>query len=124
MINSKSRSLSLRQVIYISHFDSKFRQEQQSTVISAMKSNIDAVLEENALFCKVTVKSSKGRFVRSAAVSRLHADPVFRTEMEAAKAEILALRTKDLKSMRNCKAEAEALAFPESNPDTECFLER
>ena len=92
--------------------------------MSAMKSDINAVLEENPFFYKVSVKASKGLFMGSAAVSRLHAGPIFCAEVEAAKAEILALRTKGVKSMRDCKSEAVALAFLGSNADTEYFLER
>ena len=46
----------------------------------------------------------------AAAVARLHADPAFRAELEAAKAELAALRAKGLKPTRDCQAEADALA--------------
>ena len=52
----------------------------------------------------------EGRFMGSAAVARLHADPAFRAEIEAAKAELEAVRTKGLKPTRDCQAEADALA--------------
>jgi len=41
----------------------------------------------------------------------LHADPAFRAEVEAAKAELATVRAKGLKPMRDCKAEASALAL-------------
>jgi acid phosphatase (class A) len=46
----------------------------------------------------------------SAAVARLHADPSFRTEIDAARAELAAVRAKGLKPTRDCQAEAEALS--------------
>ena len=47
----------------------------------------------------------------SAAVARLHADPAFRVEIEAAKNELAAVRAKGLKPTRDCRAEADALAI-------------
>jgi len=47
----------------------------------------------------------------AAAVARLHADPAFRAELEAAKAEVAALRAKGLQPTRDCEIEAEALAY-------------
>ena len=52
----------------------------------------------------------EGRFMGSAAVARLHADPSFRTEIDAARAELAAVRAKGLKPTRDCQAEAEALS--------------
>jgi acid phosphatase (class A) len=49
----------------------------------------------------------EGRFMGAAAVARLHADPAFRAEIKAAKAELGAVRAKGLKPMRDFKAEAE-----------------
>jgi acid phosphatase (class A) len=40
----------------------------------------------------------------------LHADPAFRADLEAAKAEVAAIRAKGLKPTRDCTAEAAALA--------------
>ncbi len=51
-----------------------------------------------------------GRVVGAAAVARLHADPVFRAQMTAARAEISDDRAKGLRSRRDCKSEASALA--------------
>ena len=45
----------------------------------------------------------------SAAVARLHADPAFRAEIEAAKDELETVRAKGLKPTRDCEAEAEIL---------------
>ena len=51
----------------------------------------------------------EGRLVGSAAVARLHADPAFHAELEAAKAELAVVRTKGLKPTRDCQIEADAL---------------
>jgi acid phosphatase (class A) len=51
-----------------------------------------------------------GRVVGAAALARLHADPVFRAQMIAAKAEISDDRAKGLRSVRDCRSEASALA--------------
>jgi len=50
----------------------------------------------------------EGRFMGAAAVGRLHADSAFRIELEAAKAEVATLRTKNLLLIRDCQAEADA----------------
>jgi len=52
-----------------------------------------------------------GYFLGAATVARLHADPVFRADMEAAKAELAAARANGLKPTRDCKAEAAAIAI-------------
>jgi len=49
-----------------------------------------------------------GRFIGAAAVARLHADPAFRAELEAAKTEVANWRTKGYKPLRDCRAEADA----------------
>lgn len=51
-----------------------------------------------------------GRFMGAATVARLHADPTFRADLEAAKAELAAVRAKGLKPLRDCAAEAAAMA--------------
>ena len=51
-----------------------------------------------------------GRFMGSATVARLHADPTFRADMDAARAEFAAIRAQGLPPTRDCKAEAAALA--------------
>jgi len=78
----------------------------------------DAILARGRAFgesrniCNVHWHSDvvEGRFMGSAAVARLHADPAFRAEIEAAKVELEAVRAKGLKPIRNCEAEADALA--------------
>ena len=78
----------------------------------------DAVLARGRAFgesrnvCNVHWHSDvvEGRFMGAAAVARLHADIMFRADLEAAKAEYNAIRTKSLKPTRDCRAEAEALA--------------
>ena len=49
---------------------------------------------------------TEGRVIGAAMVARLHADPVFRDALEAARAEVTAARTKGLKPDRDCEAEA------------------
>jgi acid phosphatase (class A) len=51
-----------------------------------------------------------GRFMGAGTVARLHADPTFRADMDAARAELAAIRAQGLTSTRDCKAEAAALA--------------
>jgi acid phosphatase (class A) len=52
-----------------------------------------------------------GRFMGAATVARLHADPTFRADLEAAKAELAAARAKSLKPTRDCNVEASAMAL-------------
>jgi acid phosphatase (class A) len=78
----------------------------------------DAILARGRAFgesrniCNVHWHSDvvEGRFMGAAAVARLHADPAFRAEIEAAKAELATARAKGLKPTRDCQAEADALA--------------
>jgi acid phosphatase (class A) len=51
-----------------------------------------------------------GRLVGAAVVARLHADPIFRADLEDAKAELESVRAKGLKPTRDCQKEADALA--------------
>ena len=51
----------------------------------------------------------QGRFVGAGAVARLHAEPAFRADLEAARAELAAVRASGLKPTRDCAAEAAAL---------------
>lgn len=46
----------------------------------------------------------------AAVVARLHAEPEFRAAIEAAKAELVAVRAKGLSPQRDCEAEAAALS--------------
>lgn len=50
-----------------------------------------------------------GRLVGAAVVARLHADPTFLADLEAAKAEFASVRKKGLKPTRDCQKEVEAL---------------
>ena len=52
-----------------------------------------------------------GRFMGAATVARLHADPTFLADLEAAKAEFAALRAKGVPPVGDCAAEAAALAL-------------
>ncbi len=53
--------------------------------------------------------TEEGRIAASAVVARLHADPAFRADLEAARAELAALPAKP--STRDCAAETSALAL-------------
>jgi acid phosphatase (class A) len=52
----------------------------------------------------------EGRTMGAGAVARLHGDPTFRAEVQAAKAELAAVRAKGLKPQRDCTVERAALA--------------
>jgi len=77
----------------------------------------DAILErglafgQNRVVCNVHWESDvrEGRILGAAVVARLHADNAFRADLEAAKAELAAVRAKGLKPRRNCTAEAQAM---------------
>ncbi len=56
----------------------------------------------------------QGRLMAAATVARLHAEPAFRADLEAAKAELADVRGKGLKPARDCSAEASALAIQPS----------
>lgn len=79
----------------------------------------DAILARGLAFgqsrviCGVHWESDviEGRLVGAGAVARLHADPAFRADLEAAKAELAAVHAKGLKPTRDCKEEAAALAL-------------
>lgn len=68
---------------------------------------------ESRIVCNVHWESDvvAGRFMGTATVARLHADPGFRKDIEAAKAEYAAVRAGGLEIGRDCKAEAEALSI-------------
>jgi acid phosphatase (class A) len=85
----------------------------------------DAILARGRAFgqsrviCNVHWQSDviEGRFIGAATVTLLHADPVFRADLESAKSEIAAVRAKGLKPVRDCQAEANALAeYPQLAP--------
>jgi len=67
---------------------------------------------ESRMICNVHWQTDviEGRFMGAATVARLHADPTFRADLEAAKAELAAVRAKGLKPLRDCAAEAAAMA--------------
>ena len=56
----------------------------------------------------------QGRLVGAGMVARLHADPVFRADLMAARSEIEAARRQGRQPTRDCRAEAAALAQPPS----------
>ena len=68
---------------------------------------------QSRLICNVHWQSdvTEGYITGAATVARLHADPAFRADVEAAKEELAAVHAKGLKPTRGCKAEAEALAY-------------
>jgi acid phosphatase (class A) len=70
-------------------------------------------LGQSRVICGVHWESDVigGYLVGAATVARLHADPAFRADLEAAKAELAAARAKGLKPTRDCKADAAALAL-------------
>ena len=58
-----------------------------------------------------------GRFMGAATVARLHADPTFLADLDAAREELAKLRTKGVPATGDCKAEASALALGyQANP--------
>ena len=67
---------------------------------------------ESRVICNVHWQSDviEGRFMGASTVARLHADPTFRADLQAAKAELAAVRAKGLKPLRDCAAEAAAMA--------------
>jgi acid phosphatase (class A) len=68
---------------------------------------------QSRLICNAHWQSDiiEGRFMGASTVARLQADPEFRADMVAAKAEVIAARAKALEPQRDCKAEAEAMAL-------------
>ena len=66
---------------------------------------------ESRMVCNVHWQSDviEGRFMGAAVIARLHADPQFRADVEAARTELAAVRVKGLKPQRDCQAEAEEL---------------
>jgi acid phosphatase (class A) len=74
---------------------------------------------ESRLVCNVHWESDviEGRFMGSATVARLHDEPEFLADLEAAKSELKAARAKNLPPQRDCKFEAQALAAtPQQSP--------
>jgi acid phosphatase (class A) len=79
---------------------------------------------ESRVVCNVHWHSDvvEGRFMGAAAVARLHADPAFRAEIKAAKAELADILAKGLKPKRDCQAEAEALDQNSLNLNSEANI--
>lgn len=74
---------------------------------------------QSRVICNVHWQSDvvEGRSIGAATVARLHADPLFRSDLDAARTELEAARSKGLKPVRDCKAEAEALTlYPPNAP--------
>jgi acid phosphatase (class A) len=67
---------------------------------------------ESRLVCHVHWQSDviAGRFMGAAVVDRLHANPVFLADLQAAKAEIAAVRARGLLPTRHCSDEAAVLS--------------
>jgi acid phosphatase (class A) len=67
---------------------------------------------QSRLICNVHWQSdvTEGYLTGAATVARLHADPAFRVDVQAATAELATVRSKGLKPTRDCRGEAEALA--------------
>jgi acid phosphatase (class A) len=80
---------------------------------------IDAILSrgrafgQSRLICNAHWQSDvdEGRFMGASTVATLQADPIFRADVESAKAEVVAARARGLRPQRDCKAEAEAMAL-------------
>jgi acid phosphatase (class A) len=69
---------------------------------------------ESRIVCGVHWRSdvAAGREIGAGAIAAAHADPQFRAEIEAAKAELAEVRARGLTPAADCKAEAAALATP------------
>ncbi len=68
---------------------------------------------ESRNICNVHWRSDvvEGRFVGAAAVARLHANPAFLAEVEAAKAEVNDVRARGLQPTGDCQVEADVLGY-------------
>ncbi|WP_420991831.1 acid phosphatase [Cupriavidus sp. 30B13] len=69
---------------------------------------------QSRLVCNVHWQSDamQGRIMGAAAVARLHADPAFRADLAAAKAELAEARARGLRPAGDCAAERAALTAP------------
>ncbi|MGA9111535.1 MAG: acid phosphatase [Smithella sp.] len=67
---------------------------------------------DSRIICNVHWQSDviEGRLMGASVIARLHADPIFRADIEAAKTELATVRANGLKPTRDCQAEIEALA--------------
>jgi acid phosphatase (class A) len=73
--------------------------------------NRGLVFGESRMVCNAHWESdvAAGRVMGVSTVARLHADPVFRADLEAARGELAAVRARGLKPRRDCAAEAAAM---------------
>ena len=73
---------------------------------------------ESRVVCNVHWESDviEGRFMGAATLARLQADPAFRADLKAGKAELAAVRAEGLQPTRDCDAEAAALALDPPSP--------
>jgi acid phosphatase (class A) len=69
---------------------------------------------ESRVVCNVHWQSdvTEGAFIGAGTVARLHADAAFLADLEAAKAELTAVRLKGLKPRRDCASEGTAASVP------------
>ena len=80
----------------------------------------DAILARGRAFghsrviCNVHWQSDidAGKLIAAATVARLHADPAFRADLEAARSEVAAARSAGSAPPGDCAAEAASLAMP------------
>lgn len=77
-----------------------------------------AVFGESRIVCNVHWRSDvlQGRFIGASAVARLHAEPAFRADVEAAKKELDAVRADRLPPMRDCAQETAAMGMRQAMP--------
>jgi len=81
---------------------------EQSTALLAR----GRAFAESRVVCNVHWHSdvTQSLLIGAATVARLHAEPAFRADMDAARAELAAIRSKELPPVRDCKAETATLA--------------
>jgi len=79
---------------------------------------------ESRYICNVHWHSDvvEGRFMGAATVARLHANPTFCAELEAAKVEYAAVLAKGLEPANDCQAEADAQAYQLHSLDGEAEI--
>ena len=70
---------------------------------------------ESRIICNVHWHSDvvEGRFIGASVVAKLHSDPQFLSDLEAAKKELASLYAKGAKSPNDCKFESDALSVTE-----------
>ena len=92
---------------------SEIAPEQANAIIARGRA-----FSESRNVCNVHWRSDvvEGRFMATAVVAVLHADPTFRADLEAAKAEVAAAHAKGLKPTRDCAEEAAQLNYQAPAP--------